>query len=350
MCAGRVNNCLKMINELKFISDPISMHIWASLHNYAYQEAVFAAERLFAETKSEEGLFMLATCYYRMGRPKQTIRLLSAHDFASSKVKYLLARCLFDCNMLNEAENTLLGQKRPLKYINDIASDFADQACYALLLLGDIYRLQQKYGNAAFCYRGCLQLNPVMWSAYEHLCSIGEFIDPDEAFKLNANIGLLTPTLSVVGQSFLPVKSPVNAHVKAERDRLGSRENVNPNSPPKEAPIAVSDVEDKLLTAVNTTEIIKSTYLAHFATLKPELSTTQAILPDDLVSNFTPIGFCAPPATPNAPIVIHDDRRPKRKPTGDNSSQPGVASTPSFGVLSMVTQSPMFACVPVNVF
>uniref|UniRef100_A0A8C8HB59 Uncharacterized protein n=1 Tax=Oncorhynchus tshawytscha TaxID=74940 RepID=A0A8C8HB59_ONCTS len=42
--------------------------VWHALNHYAYRDAVFLAERLYAEVHSEEALFLLATCYYRSGK------------------------------------------------------------------------------------------------------------------------------------------------------------------------------------------------------------------------------------------------------------------------------------------
>ncbi len=324
------------------------MHIWASLHNYAYKEAVFAAERLFAETKSDESLYLLASCLYRMGRPKQAIRLLTTHGCTSSKVRFLLARCYFDCNMLNEAEDAIIGNRRPLKCITEIIPDFGDQACYALSLLGDVYKLQQNFADAVTCYKACLKLNPIMWTPYESLCCLGDFVEPDNIFKLNQSIGLITPTFTIVGQAVGPVKSPVNVNVKAERDRLGSRENVNPNSPTNDAISGAPDADTEKLTA-NSTQIVKSTYISQCVTTSQDYNVTQPHLSDDPMNNFTPAGYSLHAITPSAPLVNQEKVQPKCPSAGDSfPTTGGNTSKPSFGALSMIPQSPMFACVPVS--
>uniref|UniRef100_A0A5K3FM72 Cell division cycle protein 27 homolog n=1 Tax=Mesocestoides corti TaxID=53468 RepID=A0A5K3FM72_MESCO len=338
-----------MINEVKLISDPISMHIWTSLHNYAYKEAVFAAERLFAETKSDESLYLLASCLYRMNRPKQVIRLLAPHVSPLGKCRFLLSRCYFDCNMLNEAESSLFGSKRTSQCLNDIMSDFGDQACYAFLLLGDIYKLQQKYSESVMCYKECLKLNPFMWTAYENLCSIGEFVDPELVFKLTPSLGLITPTFTVIGQTVSAQKSPLNVNMKAERDRLGSRENVNPNSPVNDASNVMREPDvDRLTASANTPQVVKSTYISQCATANSEISTTQPQLPDGSSNTFTPASFPIPLVTPSAPLIDEDEIKSKRTATVTTvSADSGSTTTPSFGVLSLIPQSPLFACVPV---
>lgn len=335
-----------MLNEFRVVSDPISTHIWVSLHNYAFKEALFTAERLFAEAKSEESLYLLATCYYRMGRPKQVIRLLNSNNFSSPKTRYLLSKCYFDCDMLSEAENSLIGSESSKSMVDSLL-DFGEQACYAFLLLGDVYKLQNNYIKAKLCYKECLKLNPFMWTAFENLCSISEFIDPDEVFKLNTSLGLFTPTFTVVGHAISTSKSPVNVNVKAERDKLGSRENVNPNSPIKE--VSDSPMEgdtEKPAAPLSTSQVVKSTYVTQCTFANQDFPTTHSLLPEDLSTNFTPVSFPITTTTPGAPLPNREELKIKVMAANDTSQQSN--ETPSFGLLSTIPQSPMYACVPVS--
>lgn len=93
--------------------------MWQALNHYAYLDAVFLAERLYAEgntclcvhihscqylfvtrvshlcvsVRSEEALYLLATCYYRSGKPYKAYRLLKAHSCSTPQVRFLLAKC-----------------------------------------------------------------------------------------------------------------------------------------------------------------------------------------------------------------------------------------------------------------
>ncbi|VDM34931.1 unnamed protein product [Hydatigera taeniaeformis] len=335
-----------MINELKVISDPISAHIWGSLHNHAFKEALFAAERLFAETKNEESLYLLATCFYRMNRPKQVIRLLNSNTFSSPKIRYLLSKCYFDCDMLSEAENSLLESDCSSKSLIDTLLDFGEQACYAFLLLGDVYKLQSNFPKAQMCYKECLKLNPFMWTAFENLCSISEFVDPEEVFKMNPSLGLFTPTFTVFGQAPSTTKSPVNVNIKAERDKLGSRENVNPNSPVKEVSELPLDSDAEKITApLSTTQVVKSTYVSQCTATNQDFPTTHSLLPDDLSMNFTPVGYPVTAITPSAPVINRDELKSKKMPANDKATSANEIS--SFGFLSTIPPSPIFACLPV---
>ncbi|KAI1230404.1 hypothetical protein IHE44_0010391 [Lamprotornis superbus] len=129
----------------------LSMHstlgaaIWQALNHYAYRDAVFLAERLYAEVHSEEALFLLATCYYRSGKAYKAYRLLKGHSCTTPQCKYLLAKCCVDLS--NKTDRLAKGSE---------------------------------------CYQKSLSLNPFLWSPFESLCEIGEKPDPDQTFKLTS--------------------------------------------------------------------------------------------------------------------------------------------------------------------
>nr|CDS26935.1 cell division cycle protein 27 [Hymenolepis microstoma]CDS35120.1 cell division cycle protein 27 [Hymenolepis microstoma] len=329
-----------MINEVKIVSDPISSHIWFSLHNYALDEALFAAERLFAEAKNEESLFLVATCLYRMNAPKQVIKLLNLNTFSSPKTRYLLAKCYYDCNMLNDAENSLLGPDCS-KPLSEALLVYGEQACYAFLLLGNVHRYKNDFKKAQLCYKECLKLNPMMWSAFHNLCSISEFVDPDEVFKLSPSHGILTPTFTVVGESVASAKSAVNIGVKTALDKLGSRENVNPNSPVNEVSDLKSENDPENLNAPATVaaQIVKSTYVAPCTVSNQDIS-------EDLPVNFTPVGFPVSSITPSSPIMLKEEAKPKKIALTESSSVSNELPPPG-GSATAVLPSPMFACLPV---
>ncbi|KAM7533380.1 hypothetical protein Aperf_G00000126327 [Anoplocephala perfoliata] len=239
--------------------------------------------------------------------------------------------------MLNEAENSLLGPDCTSKQFSEALQVFGEQACYAFLLLGDVYKLQNDYQKAQLCYKECLKLNPMMWTPFQNLCSISEFVDPEDVFKMSPSHGILTPTFTVVGQSVTSAKSSINVSVKAERDKLGSRENLNPNSPVKEtSEIQVENDSGKLNTSA---QIVKSTYVTPCTVVIEDFSATHSLTPEDLSAQFTPVGFPVTTIAPAAPIINKEEVQTK------NSFAPN--EFPSFGGLSTIFQSPMFACLPV---
>uniref|UniRef100_A0A8C2UCK5 Cell division cycle protein 27 homolog n=1 Tax=Coturnix japonica TaxID=93934 RepID=A0A8C2UCK5_COTJA len=171
---------------LLVLNHPIAA-IWQALNHYAYRDAVFLAERLYAEVHSEEALFLLATCYYRSGKAYKAYRLLKGHSCTTPQCKYLLAKCCVDLSKLAEGEQILSGGVlNKQKSHDDIVTEFGDSACFTLSLLGHVYCKTDRLAKGSECYQKSLSLNPFLWSPFESLCEIGEKPDPDQTFKLTS--------------------------------------------------------------------------------------------------------------------------------------------------------------------
>uniref|UniRef100_UPI00398E8100 cell division cycle protein 27 homolog isoform X3 n=1 Tax=Pristiophorus japonicus TaxID=55135 RepID=UPI00398E8100 len=180
------------------LQEPVQAAIWHALNHYAYRDAVFLAERLYAEVRSEEALFLLATCYYRSGKAYKAYRLLKTHSCTTPQCKYLLAKCCMDLSKLAEGEQILAGGiLNKQKSHDDIVTEFGDSACFTLSLLGHIYCKTDRMAKGSECYQKSLNLNPFLWSPFESLCEIGEKPDPDQTFKLTSlqNFSSYQPSL-----------------------------------------------------------------------------------------------------------------------------------------------------------
>nr|XP_054527271.1 cell division cycle protein 27 homolog isoform X10 [Pan troglodytes] len=169
------------------LQEPVQAAIWQALNHYAYRDAVFLAERLYAEVHSEEALFLLATCYYRSGKAYKAYRLLKGHSCTTPQCKYLLAKCCVDLSKLAEGEQILSGGVfNKQKSHDDIVTEFGDSACFTLSLLGHVYCKTDRLAKGSECYQKSLSLNPFLWSPFESLCEIGEKPDPDQTFKFTS--------------------------------------------------------------------------------------------------------------------------------------------------------------------
>ncbi|KAF5400539.1 Anaphase-promoting complex subunit 3 [Paragonimus heterotremus] len=344
------------MQEISVVSDPVMLHVWSCLHNYAYDDALFAAERLYAETQSSESLYLLATSLYRIGRPKQVSRLLTSVEPLNSKSRYLLAKCYFDFGLLNEAEDALLGHCLSSKSVDEVAIIYGEQAGYAILLLGDIHRRQGRMTDASRCYKKCLDLNPMLWSAFKNLCDIGDFPNPTSAFHLREGLTLPTPTYRVVQRTVDTGSSQTDYHslfnqTSAENNELEviySRENVNPEKY-CDKPILPSStlLHDKVLSETVDTTFLHRTYVTHCSQDQKVASSLEPIQPMDFLK--TPQCIFAMPVVPKAPKPEQMTRNLTKSLLSGQASClefPALGS-PKFGSLALLSQSPMFACVPV---
>ncbi|XP_023328144.1 cell division cycle protein 27 homolog isoform X5 [Eurytemora carolleeae] len=169
------------------VQEPVETAIWHCLNHYAYNDATFLAERLFAETGSDECLYLVATCYYRAGKVDQAFHILQAQGLRTSSTKYLFAKCAVDLEKDFEAENILNGNLDPRRELNldDFTSEFGDKSSFALQLLSGIYDRTERRNKAIDADKKSLRLNPFLWSSYEAVCNKGEFISPDKMFDLD---------------------------------------------------------------------------------------------------------------------------------------------------------------------
>ncbi|KAA0183970.1 Anaphase-promoting complex subunit 3, partial [Fasciolopsis buskii] len=314
-------------------------------------------ERLYAETNSCESLYLLATCLYRIGRPKQVSRLLNSASSLTQKSRYLLARCFFDFGLLTEAEEALLGPSLTQKSLEEFSFAFEDQAPYAVLLLGDINRRQGRMNEAARCYKKCLELNPLMWSAFKNLSAIGEFPNPCSVFQVPEGSYLPTPTYKVLYQTVEPLGNSDNYNALFKQthgtedklETICSRENVNPEKSElsRFGAVPANFYQEKSMAEASDIAVTHRTYLTYCARNAATQNSPDVNEPMDFMQ------------TPqyNPPVSI-DVKAPKpefgprtvgRILFSDSASGLDLPTpvSPKFGALAMLSQSPMFACVPV---
>lgn len=169
------------------VQEPVQAAIWHCLNHYSYMDAIFLAERLYAEVDSDDALFLLATCYYRAGKPGRAYSILHKKEGKSSQCKFLLARCCLDLNKLNEVESALTDSNvLKTKSHDDIISEFGDVACFAMQLLGRVCSRTERLTKATEAYMKSLRLNPFLWSSFEALANMGERPDPTKIFQVSS--------------------------------------------------------------------------------------------------------------------------------------------------------------------
>ncbi|XP_053673182.1 cell division cycle protein 27 homolog [Anopheles nili] len=166
------------------VQEPVQAAIWHCLNHYHYQDAIFLAERLYAEVESEEITFLLATCYYRSGQKHLAHWLLSKKSVRSTQCRFLLSKCAFDLKKYSEAENALINEDHlRQKHLDEIVKEFGDIACFALELASKICQKTERAKLANDASRKAIKLNPFLWQSFADLCNRGEKPDPDSVFQ-----------------------------------------------------------------------------------------------------------------------------------------------------------------------
>lgn len=160
---------------MMIVQEPVQAAVWHCLNHYDYSDAIFLAERLYAEVKSDETLFLLATAYYRKGQKDRCYHLLEESYGNSTKCQFLFGTCAYELKKYAEAEAALLESDNfTQRSLEDVVGDFGDQAAFVLLLLGKIAAKTERKSRAIETWKKALKVNPFLFSAFENLCGIGE--------------------------------------------------------------------------------------------------------------------------------------------------------------------------------
>ncbi|XP_076272001.1 cell division cycle protein 27 isoform X2 [Rhynchophorus ferrugineus] len=168
------------------VQEPVQAAIWHCLNQYDYSDAIFLSERLYAEVKSDETLFLLATAYYRGGQKARAYNILEENYGNSTKCQFLFSTCAYELGKYAEAESALLeSENYSSRSLDDVVSDFGDQAAFVLLLLGKIASRTERRSRAIDTWKKALKINPFLFSAFENLCDIGDKPSANNIFQIN---------------------------------------------------------------------------------------------------------------------------------------------------------------------
>ncbi|CAF1365172.1 unnamed protein product [Adineta steineri] len=248
--------------------DSIKIYINQFIQNFDYVDAIFLAERLYAEVKNDESTYLLARTYYLSGDINKSYWLLRNSSIEHvPNAKLLLAKCCFDIEKLHEAESVLIGNSSSITTLalDDFINDHGDQAAFALQLLAKVCEKSDRHQKASECYRKSLKINPFLWSSFEALCRLGERVDTSifcsSAIKTNRLITELQINNTSYTESIKDIQS--------ENQVIENSINTNTNLPIKErsqqrlsqTPAAVMKLTDSILNvgSTNISGIITST-------------------------------------------------------------------------------------------
>ncbi|XP_041374494.1 cell division cycle protein 27 homolog [Gigantopelta aegis] len=339
------------------LQEPVQAAIWDALNHYAYPDATFLAERLYAEVSSDDALFLLATCYYRSGYPIQAYLLLQKKGCHTAQCRFLMARCCMELNKSSEAEDILSGSiVTRVKSLDEIESEFGNMACHVFSLLGTLYSKTERHQKATVCFKKSLHLNPLLWKSYERLCQMGEKIDPSEVFQVPVQMGLqssqvqqqqqqpqlqqqqqlqhstqtpqsVTDVLSPISEALTPMSNEVNMQLPAPQI-------VTMNTTPENQDIPMID---KLLTAApklcrTTRKLSKPCHALFLSPMTPSFGILPLETPSP-ASDHNLMPFITPSPLMFNDIQMNDAKAPKKKPsTRKGPNMNAMPKPPVFGI------------------
>lgn len=128
-----------------------------------YETALFYAERLYYENPTQENVYMLALCYYRMGKVKQTYLILQDCKYTSAvQNKYLFALACVSLHKFEEAETVLYKDYKLAtnqKINRDCLQHKIPGGAEGVYLMGKVCRRLQRNESAIQFYRIALQVS-----------------------------------------------------------------------------------------------------------------------------------------------------------------------------------------------
>ena len=157
-----------------------------NLSNFLYENAKFYAERLYSERNCDEHLHLLAQCYYRQGKVKQTYLVLQSSTWPANR--YLFAMACVSLNKLTEGERALLpvpyGQPQSMskEQFNSIPGGAA-----GIHLLGTICRKEHRKDAAIAYFKKSLQYDSSLWCSILELSEMGVVINVSDLFGVELN-------------------------------------------------------------------------------------------------------------------------------------------------------------------
>jgi len=166
--------------------------VYYHLDNFAYDNALFFAERLQAhDPRSSDSAFILALCHFRLGDYRSAYEISKPTGYRGI---YLGCAFVFAqaCLALERYKDgiTALEKSRGLwsnkcdlgKHTATSRTPYPD-ASTVNCLLGKLYRAYDDKKKAISCFEDALKSNPFMWDAFTILCDMGVNVRVPNIFK-----------------------------------------------------------------------------------------------------------------------------------------------------------------------
>ncbi|KAK6945051.1 hypothetical protein RJ641_026153 [Dillenia turbinata] len=280
--------------------------VQSSLRHFMNRNAIFLCERLCAEFPSEVNLQLLAGCYLHNNQAYSAYHILKGTQIPQSR--YLFAISCFQMDLLIEAEAALCpAHESSAEVPNGAAGHY---------LLGLIYRYTDRRKSAIQHFRQALELDPLLWAAYEELCILGAAEEAVVVFGEAA-------ALSIQKQHLTQGLASQNLQISGEDHNLGPDRNFgSEDMSPRQLkhmhsnnPRDISANYHGVTSAATASHSVNggSSNLSFYNTPSPMATQMSAVAPPPLCRNVQPN-----PIVPNADssprsIVNSTIQAPRRK-------------------------------------
>ncbi|KAK3942381.1 hypothetical protein QBC46DRAFT_74592 [Diplogelasinospora grovesii] len=253
-----------MAPNMASIAGVLRQTVQYHLNNFAYENALFFAERLQAhDPRSPESAYLLALCHLRLGDARSAYEVSRSSGYRGTNLgcAFVFAQACLELERYKDGI-TALEKSRPLWAAKSglgkntpIRIPYPDAAA-ASCLLGKLYRAYNNKDRAVPCFEEALAANPFMWDAFTILCDMAIPVRVPNIFKTNDSfsrsflqeLGTTTAQQNGGGTS-LPPEPPtrkttaqsVNAASDPFVSTHGSRNGSDTAQPPNDAAAVAFD-------------------------------------------------------------------------------------------------------------
>ncbi|KAJ7489869.1 hypothetical protein B0H11DRAFT_2010754 [Mycena galericulata] len=197
-----------------YLSQRFQALVWSCLDSDLTKTAVFYAERYFAmDSQSHEARHLYATALLRQGQPHSALTLVKIpRDQQCIGCLELKARCCTALGRHRQAKEALEESMRDVNFASSTsaptrpARPFPDEAALRCRS-GNMSLKGNLPDDASVSFRQALALNPLIWEAFEGLCSIGSIPEIDELFPPRPPPIKRTPPEDSQPKPIIPVAS-----------------------------------------------------------------------------------------------------------------------------------------------
>lgn len=183
----------KMAPTLPVCNEVLRQAVYYHLDNLSLDNALFFSERLCAQDKTTEAVFLLALCHLRLGDDRSAYEVSKAAGYRGTHLgcSYVFAQACLRLELwkdgitaLEKSRTSWLSKNNMGRHAAALRVPHPDSAVCSCLL-GKLYRGYDDKNKAVACFEEALKVNPFMWDAFTSLCDMGVTVRVPNIFKVN---------------------------------------------------------------------------------------------------------------------------------------------------------------------
>lgn len=231
-----------MAPSLAICNEVLRQAVYYHLDNLSLENALFFAERLCAQDKTTEAVFLLALCHLRIGDDRSAYEVSKAAGYRGTHLgcSYVFAQACLRLELwkdgitaLEKSKGLWLPKNNMGKHAAGLRVPHPDSAV-CNCLLGKLYRGYDDKNKAVACFEEALKVNPLVWDAFTSLCDMGVAVRVPNIFKINDALAKNFDQVannSTTAQKEGPSNAIEPLHISKKSSRVAAQDPTDPFEP-----------------------------------------------------------------------------------------------------------------------